>query len=171
MTNRWTMKMFAAVTCVVIGGWFVPNVVHAVVPVRVNSDYTASPPFVSNIATPNILIVMDNSGSMANRACESASCGTLSDGTTSTVTTFVATTRYNGYADPLRCYVWDSTDNRFEIGGGKSRAQYRLRRNRMGRQFHQLGHIPTLRCRQEGHDRRQLLAPDCFAGSQCRWDL
>ncbi len=120
MTNRWTMKMFAAVTCVVIGGWFVPNVVHAVVPVRVNSDYTASPPFVSNIATPNILIVMDNSGSMANRACESASCGTLSDGTTSTVTTFVATTRYNGYADPLRCYVWDSTDNRFEIGGGKA---------------------------------------------------
>lgn len=120
MTKWWTMKTLATLTFVVIGAWFVPNVVHAVAPVRVNSDYTASPPFVSNIATPNILIVMDNSGSMANRACESASCGTLSDGTTSTVTTFVATTRYNGYADPLRCYVWDSTDNRFEIGGGKA---------------------------------------------------
>ncbi|MBX3349940.1 MAG: hypothetical protein KF747_14530 [Nitrospira sp.] len=120
MTKQWSVKTFATMTFVVIGAWFVPNVVHAVVPVRVNADYTASPPFVSNIATPNILIVMDNSGSMANRACESASCGTLSDGTTSTVTTFVATTRYNGYADPLRCYVWDTTDNRFEIGGGKA---------------------------------------------------
>ena len=74
MTKRWTMKMFATMTFVVIGGWFAPNVVHAVVPLRVNADYTASPPFVSNIATPNILIVMDNSGSMANRTCEYSSC-------------------------------------------------------------------------------------------------
>ncbi len=120
MTNRWTMKMFAAVTFVVIGGWFAPNLVHAVVPLRVNADYTASPPFVSNIATPNILVIMDNSGSMANRACESASCGILPDGTTSTVTTFVATTRYNGFADPLRCYIWDATDGRFENGAVKA---------------------------------------------------
>ena len=120
MTKRWTIKTFATLTFVVIGAWFVPNVVHAAVPVRVNADYASAPPFVSNIATPNILIVMDNSGSMDNRACESASCGILPDGTTSTVTTFVATTRYNGFADPLRCYVWDATDNRFENGTVKA---------------------------------------------------
>src|SRR5690349_1209647 len=107
MTTRWTIKTFATLTFVVIGAWFVPSVVQAVVPIRVNADYAASPPFVSNIATPNILIIMDNSGSMSNRACESASCGILPDGTTSTVTTFVATTRYNGFADPLHCYTWD----------------------------------------------------------------
>jgi type IV pilus assembly protein PilY1 len=69
---------------------------------------------------PNIIVVvMDNSGSMSNRACESSSCGVLPDGSTSTVTTFNATTRYNGFADPLRCYVWDATDNRFENGAVK----------------------------------------------------
>ena len=84
-----------------------------------NADYTAVPAFVSNTTMPNILIVMDNSGSMSNRACESSSCGVLPDGSTSTVTTFNATTRYNGFADPLRCYVWDATDNRFENGAVK----------------------------------------------------
>jgi len=120
MTKRWTMKTFATMAVVVIGAWLAPNVVQAAVPTRVNADYTASPPFVSNIATPNILIIMDNSGSMSNRACESSSCGVLPDGTTATVTNFVATTRYNGFADPLQCYVWDATDSRFENGAVKS---------------------------------------------------
>ncbi len=85
-----------------------------------NADYTAQPQFVSNVVTPNILILMDNSGSMSNRACESTSCGILPGGATSTVTTFNATTRYSGFADPLRCYVWDATDNRFENGTAKA---------------------------------------------------
>jgi len=85
-----------------------------------NADYTAVPPFVSNATTPNIILLMDNSGSMSNRACESSSCGVLADGSTSTVTTFTATTRYSGYADPLRCYVWDASDGRFENGTAKS---------------------------------------------------
>jgi|CXWL01.1.fsa_nt_gi type IV pilus assembly protein PilY1 len=85
-----------------------------------NADYAAQPQFISNVVSPNILIIMDNSGSMSNRACESSSCGVLSSGATSTVTTFVATTRYNGFADPLRCYVWDATDKRFENGAVKA---------------------------------------------------
>ncbi len=85
-----------------------------------NADYTAVPPFVSTTTTPNIMILMDNSGSMSIRACESTSCGDLPNGSTSTVTTFNATTRYNGFADPLRCYVWDATDNRFENGTVKA---------------------------------------------------
>ena len=84
-----------------------------------NADYTATPPFVSNATTPNIIIVMDNSGSMTNRACESTSCGVLPDGSTSTSTVFTNTTRYSGYFDPLRCYVFDTGDTRFENGTAK----------------------------------------------------
>ena len=85
-----------------------------------NADYTAVPPFVSNATTPNIIILMDNSGSMSNRACESTSCGTLPSGGTSTTTTFTNTTRYSGYFDPLQCYVYDTTDTRFENGTAKA---------------------------------------------------
>jgi type IV pilus assembly protein PilY1 len=84
-------------------------------------QYTAMPPFVSNQVAPNILLVMDNSLSMANRACEVSSCGVLPDGSTSTVTTFTNTTRYSGIFDPLLCYVYDSgADNRFEPATAKA---------------------------------------------------
>jgi type IV pilus assembly protein PilY1 len=106
----------AMTTLAVLAAWMNPGAAQA----QANADYTATPPFISDVAVPNILIVMDNSGSMENRACESTSCGIKSDGTTSTVTTFDATTRYNGFADPLRCYVWDSTDKRFENGTAKA---------------------------------------------------
>ncbi len=85
-----------------------------------NADYTAVPAFVSNATTPNIIVVMDNSGSMSNRACESSSCGTLADGSTSTTTTWTNTTRYSGYFDSLRCYTYNTTDTRFESGTGKA---------------------------------------------------
>ncbi|TKB65470.1 MAG: hypothetical protein E8D47_07240 [Nitrospira sp.] len=110
--NRRTFAILASLVVATTGILMVPN--HSAA--QSNADYTASPQFVSNVVTPNILILMDNSGSMNNRACEAASCGTLSTGASSTVTTFVATTRYNGFADPLRCYIWDATDNRFENG-------------------------------------------------------
>jgi type IV pilus assembly protein PilY1 len=111
--SRWAL---AIVTLAGMGTWMTPSVVQA----QVNADYTSTPPFVNDVAAPNILIIMDNSGSMENRACESTSCGVLPSGATSTVTTFDATTRYNGFADPLRCYVWDSTDKRFENGTAKT---------------------------------------------------
>ncbi|MBK9307373.1 MAG: hypothetical protein IPM58_09885 [Nitrospira sp.] len=79
-------------------------------------QYASAPPFVSDQVAPNIIILMDNSGSMRNRACEISGCGTLPDGTPSTTISFTATTRYSGFADPMRCYVWDATDNRFEHG-------------------------------------------------------
>jgi type IV pilus assembly protein PilY1 len=106
----------AIMTLAVLGMWTTPNTVGA----QANADYTSTPPFIDAVATPNILIIMDNSGSMTNRACESSSCGILPSGATSTVITFDATTRYNGFADPLRCYVWDATDNRFENGTAKA---------------------------------------------------
>jgi type IV pilus assembly protein PilY1 len=85
-----------------------------------NADYTAVPAFVSNATTPNIIVVMDNSGSMSNRACESSSCGTLADGSTSTDPAWTNTTRYSGYFDSLRCYTYNTTDTRFESGTGKT---------------------------------------------------
>ena len=85
-----------------------------------NADYTAVPPFVSSATTPNIIILMDNSGSMSNRACESTSCGTLADGSTSTTTTWTNTTRYSGYFDSLRCYTYNTTDKRFESATAKA---------------------------------------------------
>ncbi len=79
-----------------------------------NATYTATPPFVSNQATPNVLLLIDNSGSMSNRGCESAACGILPNGSTSTTTTFTATTQYSGYFNPMICYKRNGGDNRFE---------------------------------------------------------
>ncbi len=114
--KRWTIATFATVTLTVIGALMGPGSVRA----QVNADYTSSPPFIANIAVPNILIVMDNSGSMSNRACESTSCGTLPGGGTSTSTTFTNTTRYSGYFDPLTCYTYDTGDTRFEVNSTKA---------------------------------------------------
>jgi type IV pilus assembly protein PilY1 len=100
----------AIMTLALLGAWMNPSAAQA----QANADYTSTPPFVNDIAVPNILIIMDNSGSMENRACESTSCGITSTGAVSTVTTFDATTRYSGFADPMKCYTWDTTDKRFE---------------------------------------------------------
>ena len=119
MMKPWTIATCTTITLAVIGAWLIPGSALAVAPVRVNGDYASSPPFVSNIATPNILILMDNSGSMSNRACETASCGILSTGATSTVTTFTNTTTYSGYFNSLTCYTYNITDNRFEASGAQ----------------------------------------------------
>ncbi len=111
-------RTFAKVTAVVVvllgallgpGSLLSPSEVTA----QVMSDYTASPPFITSVTTPNILFIMDNSGSMTNRACESSSCGKLPDGSTATTTVFTATTTYSGYFDPTKCYDYDSSDKRF----------------------------------------------------------
>jgi type IV pilus assembly protein PilY1 len=85
-----------------------------------NSTYAAVPPFVSSNSIPNVLLLIDNSGSMSNRGCEAAACGILPDGTTSTTTAFTPTTRYSGYFDPLQCYLFNSTDDRFEASSAKA---------------------------------------------------
>lgn len=92
-------------------------------------QYYSVPPFVSDQVAPNILILMDNSGSMTNRACESANCGTLAGGGVSTVTVFTNTTRYSGLFDPLSCYTYNGAytvagqpSGRFELAGSKAPA-------------------------------------------------
>src|SRR5256886_10610446 len=80
---------------------------------QVISDYTAFPPFITNVTTPNILIIMDNSGSMEGRACDPTACGVLPDGTTSTNQSFVSTPLYTAFSDSMKCYDYDPTDKRF----------------------------------------------------------
>ncbi len=62
------------------------------------ADYTSSPPFLSEAVPPNILLLMDNSGSMNEAAYKAAA--------------FVTTKQYFGLFDPLECYTYGS--NKFQ---------------------------------------------------------
>lgn len=61
---------------------------------QVMDDYTAYPAFMSNSVPPNILLLMDNSGSMNGRAYETA---------------FDTTKVYFGLFDPYECYLYASS--------------------------------------------------------------
>lgn len=77
-----------------------------------NADYSGTPPFVASAVTPNVLILMDNSGSMGLRAY----CGTpaFSGFNVTCSDTFLATTTYSGMFDPMKCYSYSATNTRFE---------------------------------------------------------
>ena len=80
-------------------------------------QYYSVPPFVSDQVAPNILLILDNSGSMSGRSCDPTWCGTPIPATI--VRTFVATNTYSGYFDPLRCYTYDAINTRFEDAAAK----------------------------------------------------
>ncbi|MBI5776061.1 MAG: hypothetical protein HY444_01620, partial [Nitrospirae bacterium] len=83
-----------------------------------NSTYAAVPPFVGGTTSlPNVLFMLDNSGSMDDRACKDPTpCGVLADGTPATTNDFTPTTKYSGYFDSLGCYDYITLNgnNRFE---------------------------------------------------------
>ncbi len=79
-----------------------------------NSTYTAIPPFANQNATPNVLILLDNSGSMGRRANCQFSTGSDGDACPA----FVETTLYGGLFDTMTCYTYDATDTRFEVPAG-----------------------------------------------------
>ena len=86
-----------------------------------NSDYSGVSPFVSATVTPNILIMMDNSGSMGYRAAcddttnQSAPNFNLCPGGG----LFDQTRTYTGLFDPLACYTYDGAagNTRFVMSG------------------------------------------------------
>ena len=80
-------------------------------------QYYAVPPFVSDQVAPNILLILDNSGSMAERSCDLSWCGTPVPATI--VRTFIATNTYSGYFDTLTCYTYDAINTRFEFAAIK----------------------------------------------------
>jgi type IV pilus assembly protein PilY1 len=81
---------------------------------QVNADYTAQPQFISNVVTPNIILIMDNSGSMSGLTCDFSNpadgdCADAGD------RPFNSATNFSGYFDPLLCYTYDTGgDARFE---------------------------------------------------------
>ena len=92
--------------CCLIG----PGVLQA----QTMDQYYAVPPFVSDQVAPNIILLLDNSGSMSGLACDLSNpadgdCSDAGD------RPFNNTFSFSGYFDPLLCYTYDSgADARFE---------------------------------------------------------
>ncbi|MGE3977031.1 MAG: pilus assembly protein [Nitrospira sp.] len=83
-------------------------------------QYYAVPPFVADQVAPNIMLLLDNSGSMADRSCDPTWCGVHSDGSLTPVNqNFDATSTYSGFFDVMKCYTYDSTNTRFESAASK----------------------------------------------------
>lgn len=66
------------------------------------ADYTSTPPFIGDVVPPNVLLLMDNSGSMDNSAYHESG------------EAYVPTRQYNGYFAPSKCYSYAS--NKFTPG-------------------------------------------------------
>jgi len=81
-------------------------------------QYYAVPPFVSDQVAPNIMLLLDNSGSMSYLACDRNDDGDCV--TVGTDLTFTNTTSYSGYFDSLTCYTYNTTDTRFVSGTVKA---------------------------------------------------
>jgi type IV pilus assembly protein PilY1 len=74
-------------------------------------QYYAVPPFVSDQVSPNIILLLDNSGSMSGLGCDGNDDGDCVDAADRL---FTNTTNWSGYFDTLRCYIYDTADTRFE---------------------------------------------------------
>ncbi len=95
--------MFALVFCLTGAG---------VAQAQTMDQYYAVPPFVSDQVAPNIILVLDNSGSMSGLGCDRNDDGDCRDAAD---LAFTNTTSWSGYFDSLRCYTYDSgADARFE---------------------------------------------------------
>ncbi|HKN87233.1 MAG TPA: hypothetical protein VJV04_10265, partial [Nitrospiraceae bacterium] len=82
-----------------------------------NGDYTALPPFLPNVVPPNILLLMDNSGSMDNSAYHPSTSTPPGPATQPTGTNVYDPNKpggYAGYFDQTLCYTYGS--NRFTPG-------------------------------------------------------
>ncbi|MEW6442523.1 MAG: PilC/PilY family type IV pilus protein [bacterium] len=101
------MKRIAIVLFICIGAVFVSASSSPAEPTM--ADYTAYPPFLIVSPRPNVLILMDNSGSMFYFAYNFNGSGTS--------TGFDPNTRYYGYFDPDMWYVYTGT--LFEESGSK----------------------------------------------------
>ena len=96
----------------VLGILFGVNPVDAVVS---NADYSGMPPYIATIVTPNVLIMLDNSGSMGFRAvCDDTTnastpytaCPTspqLFPAGTPAGAPFIETVTFTGLFNPLSC--------------------------------------------------------------------
>lgn len=72
-------------------------------------DYSSLPPFLAGSVPPNILLLMDNSGSMNDSAYYPPGASS---------TTYNAATAYGGYFDNTKCYTYASS--RFTVAGSRA---------------------------------------------------
>jgi type IV pilus assembly protein PilY1 len=111
------MKRFAILLLIlsVVGG-----VVQAGPARAANSitDYTGVPPFIATAVTPNVLILMDNSGSMGFRAQCSGETNLSPPYTLCPA--FVENASYTGLFDTKQCYTYDAGNTRFQATTSKA---------------------------------------------------
>ncbi|MCX5871250.1 MAG: hypothetical protein NTY00_11610 [Deltaproteobacteria bacterium] len=82
--------LFASMACCLLAG----NAIAANM-----TDYCQTPPFINTAAAPNVLLMVDTSGSMGYKAYSYNS------------TAYVPTKLYEGYFDPSKDYVQSTVDN------------------------------------------------------------
>jgi type IV pilus assembly protein PilY1 len=82
---------------------------------QVMSDYVSIPPFVGNVVTPNILIVMDTSQSMTIRSyCDKTGEALPGQDDFDNCPAWDPNTTYAGIFDEMKCYTYNSAETRFE---------------------------------------------------------
>ena len=111
------MKRYVAVILILLGAGLLSYSVE--VTAQTNSSYTAVPPFASTFTTPNVLILLDNSGSMGRRAnCEFSTGSDFKP-----CPKFDETATYGGLFNTMLCYTYDAADAsgpRFETSSKKA---------------------------------------------------
>ncbi len=75
------------------------------------ADFSAAPPFISTRVDPNVLLILDNSGSMNYLAYQEVS-GNICSGT-QVWTGFNESQEYYGYFDPNKTYKYDNANHYF----------------------------------------------------------
>jgi len=98
--------LFASMACCLMAG----NATAAVM-----TDYCQSPPFISAAAAPNVLLMVDTSGSMSWKAYSYGDTDANNDGV---LDRYVSSKVYEGYFDPLKNYTLDANNVYQEAVGG-----------------------------------------------------
>ena len=108
-------RFSAALTAmVVLGSLLSATTIHALS----QAQYTTTLPFTSDTVAPNILLILDNSGSMGQRASAS-------------LPAFNPTTDYSGIFDARQCYQYlAGVNQRFRTSGALRRARQTIARIR-----------------------------------------
>ncbi len=109
-------------------------------------DYCTTPPFLSQAIYPNVLLILDNSGSMNEFAYkENNDCRSWNGYTSTVYTGYNSSETYYGYFDPTVSYDYDSVNEYFvESSSGEWSGNF----------FKLVDHEKD-RCGQEGINRRE----------------
>jgi type IV pilus assembly protein PilY1 len=114
--QSWNIATRGSVMLALVGCLVGPGALQA----QTMDQYYAVPPFVSDQVAPNIILLLDNSGSMSGLACDLSNpadgdCNDAGD------RPFANTFTFAGYFDSLRCYTYDvGADARFEPATAKA---------------------------------------------------